>query len=90
MGNGQKEEIAKIGTVFGTAVNKMGKIKRQISLTDVMYLPNGKYNLVSVTKVMEKGWKLEGDNESLILSCNGKKLNLILNFKCPMEPFMPS
>jgi Zinc knuckle len=74
MGNGQKEEFSKIGTVFGTAINKMGDSQGQISLTDVMYLLTGKYNLVSVTKVMQKGWKLEGNNDSLILSCNGKKL----------------
>jgi hypothetical protein len=74
MGNGQREEVSKIGTVFGTAINKMGDSQGQISLTDMMYLPNGKYNLVSVTKVMQKGWKLEGDSDSLILSCNGRKL----------------
>jgi hypothetical protein len=42
MGNGQREEISRDETVFGTARNKVGETQRQISLTKAVNLPNGK------------------------------------------------
>jgi hypothetical protein len=30
---------------------------------------------------MEKGWKLEGNNESLTLSCNGKKITFYIKLQ---------
>ena len=34
-------------------------------LTEVTYLPNGKFNLFSVTKMMERGWTLGGSSEKM-------------------------
>jgi hypothetical protein len=63
--NGQKE-VTKKGKVTGTVKNCEGGIQGNITLSDVMILPNGRYNLISITKVMQSGWKLEG-NENMIL-----------------------
>jgi hypothetical protein len=41
MGNGQKEEVTKIGKVKGIARNKAGESQGNIVLLDVMFLPNG-------------------------------------------------
>jgi hypothetical protein len=37
-----------------------------------MFLPNGQYNLISITKVMQSGWKLEGNEEKISLKTQQK------------------
>jgi hypothetical protein len=41
MGNGQKEEVTKTGKVAGIVKNCEGGIQGNITLSDVMFLPNG-------------------------------------------------
>jgi hypothetical protein len=41
-----------------------------------MYIPNGRYNLISVTKIMKQGWKSEGNGDGMSLSHGNKKLTL--------------
>jgi hypothetical protein len=45
-----------------------------IVLLDVMFLPNGKYNFISITKVMKNGWKLEGNSNIIKFKKYDKKL----------------
>jgi hypothetical protein len=54
-----------VGTVKGNAINQNGKRQGSINLSGVMYLRNGQYNLLSVTKIMNAGWKLQGDENSI-------------------------
>jgi hypothetical protein len=65
MGNGQNEEVTKTGKVIGTVKNCEEVIQDNITLSDVMFLSNSRYNLISITKVMQSGWKVEG-NENMI------------------------
>jgi hypothetical protein len=51
-----------------------GKLQGNIILSDVMYIPNGRYNLISVTKIMKQGWKLEANGGGQSLSHGNKKL----------------
>ena len=81
MGNEEKEEVVKVGCIKGIAKYKDATNQGKMSLSEVMYLPNGKYNLLSVTKVMRNGWKLEGDNKSMSLSKG--KMKLTFNTKIP-------
>jgi hypothetical protein len=55
MGNGNEEKVTNIGTVKGNTINKNGKLQGSIDLSGVMYLKNGRYNLLSVTKIMNSG-----------------------------------
>jgi hypothetical protein len=55
MGNGQKEDAVFKGSVKGVAMDSNGKLQGNIILSDVMYIPNGRYNLISVTKIMKQG-----------------------------------
>jgi hypothetical protein len=59
MGNGQKEEAVLKGNVRGEVFDSRGKSQGNIILSDVMYIPNGRYNLISIMKIMKQGWKLE-------------------------------
>jgi hypothetical protein len=74
MGNGQKEDAVFKGSVKGVAMDSNGKLQVNIILSDVMYIPNGRYNLISITKIMKQGWKLEGNGDELSLSHGNKKL----------------
>jgi hypothetical protein len=67
MGNRQKEEVTKTGKLTGTVKNCEGGIQGNITLSDVIFLSNGQYKLISITKVMQSVWKLEG-NENMITS----------------------
>jgi hypothetical protein len=55
MGNGSREYATKYGDVEGLSVDNKGNKQGRIKLSEVLYLPNGKYNLLSVTKVMKSG-----------------------------------
>ena len=74
MGNGQKEDAVLKGSVKGEVLDSKGKSQGNIILSDVMYIPNGRYNLISVTKIMKQGWKLEGNGDGMSLSHGNKKL----------------
>jgi hypothetical protein len=65
MGNGNEEKETTIGTVKGNAINKNGNLQGSIDLSGVIYSKNGRYNLLSVTKIMNSVWKLEGDLKSM-------------------------
>jgi hypothetical protein len=58
MGNSQTEDAVFIGSVKGLVLDSKGMLQWNIILSDVMYIPNGRYNLISVTKIMKQGWKL--------------------------------
>jgi hypothetical protein len=81
MRNEQKEEMTKSGKVTSTVKNCEGGIQGNITLSDVMLLPNGCYNLISITKVMKSGWKLEGDENMITL----RKHNKILIFNIKIQ-----
>jgi hypothetical protein len=70
MGNGKKEKVTKIGKVEGIAKDKDGINQGIIILLDVMFLPNGNYNLISV---MKNGWKLEGNSNHIKLKKDKKE-----------------
>jgi hypothetical protein len=74
MGYGQKEDAVFQQSVKGLVMDSNGKSQGNIILSNVMYIPNGRYNLISVTKIMKQGWKLEGNGDGLSLSCGNKKL----------------
>jgi hypothetical protein len=74
MGNVKKEKVTTIGTLKGNTINKNEKLQGSIDLSGIMYLKNRRYNLLSVTKIMNSGWKLEGDKKSILLVNDKKKL----------------
>jgi hypothetical protein len=88
MGNGNKEKVTTIRTMKGNAINKNGKLQVSIDLFGVMYLKNGRYNQLNVTKIMNSGWKLEGDEKSMSFVKDKKnltfdiKIHIIEEFCC--------
>jgi Zinc knuckle len=49
---------------------------KYIKLKDVAYVPNSRYNLFSLTKLMTSGWSIGGDREvGIVMSKGGVKLH---------------
>jgi hypothetical protein len=71
MGNGNEEKVTAIGTVKGNVINKNGKLQGSIDLSGIMYLKNGRYNLLSLTNVMNCCWS---DEKSMSLVKENKKV----------------
>ena len=46
-----------------------------IIMQDVMYVPDGRYNLFSITKMIKGGWKLQGSmDEGITLTKDDKEI----------------
>jgi hypothetical protein len=82
MGNKMVEKAQVIGDLPGVICDKYGNIKSKTVLQDVVYIPTGGYNWFSLTKLMNSGWDLSGDNETgIMLSKGNKKVVLIFAFQ---------
>jgi hypothetical protein len=75
MGNGWDTETASmIGEVPGMMCDHHGNQVGPVRLGEVKLLPNGKYNLFSVTKLMKNGWSMSGDKTGMRLVKDGMKI----------------
>jgi hypothetical protein len=75
MGNEQAEQATQIADIPGQACNKNGTQVNRAIMKDVAPVPNGKFNLFSVTKMMSKGWKLSGEKDKLTVTKDEDKIN---------------
>jgi hypothetical protein len=48
--------------------DKNGNVLNDAKITDVTHLPEGKYNLFSITKLQNEGWILSGDANAIWLT----------------------
>jgi hypothetical protein len=51
--------------------NKNGIEMGTATLSDVVHLPTGQFNLFSVTKMTQQGWILGGDDKEIWLTKSG-------------------
>jgi hypothetical protein len=60
---------------------KDGAHVEEVIITDVSHLPEGNFNLFSVTRLQKKGWTLTGNADYIKLHKGGKKLlfNKVIN-----------
>jgi hypothetical protein len=69
MGNGIAEKAALIGELTGTICDKSGDELTTATMSDVVYLPTGQFNLFSLTKMKtNQGWILGGDDKGIWLT----------------------
>jgi hypothetical protein len=66
IGDGSNMAIKKIGKWQGRITDKTGK-QQLITLDEVCYVPELKYNLMSLTKALKIEWILSGSNQQLSL-----------------------
>ncbi len=63
MGNGDLESATVIGTLPGTVCDQYGNELNKVAIENVSYLPNGTFNLFSLTQMILKGWVM-GNNKT--------------------------
>jgi len=69
VGDGRKMKTLKTGKWRGTAVDSEGT-RRQITLSNVSYVPDLMVNLFSLTAVMERGFKVDGSQKGIYIQKN--------------------
>ena len=67
MGNGTSKNVTKTAKIPETVCNKHGNVAFKMTFGDVAICLNAKYNLFSVTKMMQNGWSLSGDKTTMVL-----------------------
>ncbi len=87
MGNGKVEEFKFIGDLEGRAKLDDSDIWSKVKIANVSYPPNGKFNLLSLTQLMNKAWLLEGNLDGLKLRKVIRYLTLILRSQHQKEYF---
>ena len=78
LGNGSHGQAATVGDLMGYA----GATK--IKVRDVSYCPQAKFNLFSLSAMLNKGWLLEGNKDELILR-NSSDPRKILKFNVKVK-----
>merc|ERR1712224_562411 len=70
IGSGEHVTATHIGDLFGNVVPKKGK-NISICLKEVLVVPDMYCNLISMTKLMERGYKITGKNNEIRVEKNG-------------------
>jgi hypothetical protein len=73
--NGKTEKIKNIGKLRGTFCDKFGSKVIVITLDNVHYVPNQAINLFSLTKAMNNGWTVHGNDDGISISKGDLKIN---------------
>jgi hypothetical protein len=68
MANGSSEDATVIGNISGRVCDKNGNVLSDTEITDITHIPEGKYNLFSITKLQNVGWILSGDANAIWLT----------------------
>ena len=71
IGNGDKIKSVSVGQIKGAVTTKIGQIVASVVLKEVAYIPQSKFNLLLLTKMMSKGWKMIGNKQSLTIEKDG-------------------
>jgi Reverse transcriptase (RNA-dependent DNA polymerase) len=74
VGNGEVMTTTKQGDIPCQICDKSGKVMSSGIITDVALTENCPFNLFSLTKMMNKGWKLSGDSNGIKLNKGDKSL----------------
>jgi hypothetical protein len=83
MANGSSEDATVIGIISGRVCDKNGSVLNEAKITDVTHLPEGKYNLFSITKLQNEGWILSGDANAIWLTKGDVKIKF--DIKIPIS-----
>ena len=71
MGNNVTESTSKVGDMKAVMCNQHGQLGEAVIMKNVSVVPTSGFNLFSLTKMMNAGWTLHG-NEDAILLTKGK------------------
>ena len=81
MGNGSDSIASSIGDIKGCKIDKNGNNVHKIRITNIMHSDSCRFNLFSMSRMVNEGWKLSGDEDSLRLKKN--EFELVFDIKVP-------
>jgi hypothetical protein len=81
VGNGTHEAAKGVGNIYGMATDKCGNDVGPVVLTEVTLLPTAAFNLFSLTKMIEKGWILHGNDDMIWLDKGDKTVKFDIKIK---------
>ena len=55
----------KVGKLKGVICDKYGNEEKSVTIKDMVHMPGSSFNLFSITKRLEEGWKLGGDSNKI-------------------------
>jgi hypothetical protein len=84
--NGDIEATEEIGTLSGTIYDQFGNESNKMVIEEVSYLPNGTFNLFSLTQMTSKGWIMGGNNKSIWIEKVRNKI--VFDWMIPMTKGM--
>jgi hypothetical protein len=83
MGNGNSELATVIGTLPGTVCDQYGNELNKVAIENVSYLPNGTFNLFSLTQMFLKGWVMGNNKISIWIEKGRNKVTFDLMIPTP-------
>jgi hypothetical protein len=83
MNNGNTETTTETGTLKGTICDQHGNELNKAVIEKVSYLPNGTFNLFSITQMMAKGWLIGGNKDSMWIEKYQKKVIFDMKISTP-------
>jgi hypothetical protein len=83
--NGIAEKPLLVGKLTRAICNKNGFELGTVTLSDVMHLPTGKYNLFSLTKLTQTGWILGKNDKGNWLRKGKETINFDITIPTPKE-----
>jgi hypothetical protein len=84
MGNGMAKKASLVGKITGTMCDKSGVELGMATLTNVVHLPTGSFNLFSLTKITQAaGWILGRDTKEIWLTKDGHPMSFDIAISTP-------
>ena len=65
VGNGTRDAASVVGDISGVMCDQYGVEVGPGKLQEVLHLPDGKFNLFSVSKLQNEGWLVHGDKDRI-------------------------
>ena len=83
MGNGTESKGKVAGDISGYIYNNKDEKVMSAVIHDVVYSKTTKFNLFSITSMINKGWKLHGDEKALTLTKRKTRIAFDIKVKTP-------
>ena len=73
----------KVGKLRSVISDKYGNEEKSMTIKAVVHMPGSKFNLFSIAKRLEEGWKLFGDSNKIWIENGHDKITFDIKIKTP-------
>ena len=83
VGNGTRVAASVVGDIHGVMCDQFGVELEPGKLCDVSHLPDGKFNLFSVSRLQNEGWLLHGDKDRIWMTKSKNRIVFDIKIQTP-------